>query len=60
MKGWVLCCVIVLSAACGSKGDPLPPLRLAPAKTEGLSAVRIEGRPITLSFVVPASRTRRE
>ena len=51
----MLCSVLVLSAACGSKGDPLPPLRLLPAKAEGLSAVRVEGRPITLSFVVPAA-----
>lgn len=55
LKCWVLCSVLVLGAACGSKGDPLPPLRLTPAKAEGLSAVRIEGRPITLSFVVPAA-----
>ena len=55
LRCWVLCCVLVLGAACGSKGDPLPPLRLVPAKAEGLSAVRIEGRPITLSFVVPAA-----
>ena len=45
----------VLAAACGSKGDPLPPLRLAPAKTPGLTAARIEGRPIALRFVVPAA-----
>lgn len=51
----VPCVVLVLSAACGSKGDPLPPLRLAPAKAEGLSAIRIEGEPIRLSFVVPAA-----
>ena len=53
----VPCVVLVLgaAAACGSKGDPLPPLRLAPAKAEGLSAVRIEGEPITLRFVVPAA-----
>ncbi len=42
-------------AACGSKGDPLPPLRLAPAKTEGLSATRVQGGPITLRFTVPAA-----
>lgn len=45
----------VLGVACGSKGDPLPPLRLAPAKAAGLTAARIEGRPITLQFVVPAA-----
>ena len=46
---------VIVSASCGSKGDPLPPLRLLPAKAEGLAAVRVEGRPITLSFVVPAA-----
>lgn len=51
----VLCLVLVLGAGCGSKGDPLPPLRLAPAKAAGLSAARIEGRPIALQFVVPAA-----
>ena len=50
----VLCSLLVLSA-CGSKGDPLPPLRLVPAKAEGLTALRVEGRPIRLSFVVPAA-----
>ena len=55
LRCWVLCCVLVPGAACGSKGDPLPPLRLTPAKAEGLSAVRVEGRPITLRFVVPAA-----
>ncbi len=55
LKCWVLSSVLVLSAACGSKGDPLPPLRLVPAKAEGLTAVRVEGRPIRLSFVVPAA-----
>ncbi|HEX6322572.1 MAG TPA: hypothetical protein VFZ36_02515 [Vicinamibacterales bacterium] len=52
----VLCLVLVLGAcaACGSKGDPLPPLRPAPAKTEGLSAARVEGEPITLRFTIPA------
>lgn len=52
----VPCLVLVLGAvSCGSKGDPLPPLRLAPAKTPGLTAARIEGRPIALQFVVPAA-----
>lgn len=40
--------------ACGSKGAPLPPLRNAPARTEGLSALRVQGGPVTLRFVVPA------
>ncbi|MDQ3070100.1 MAG: hypothetical protein M3R55_10280 [Acidobacteriota bacterium] len=42
-------------AACGAKGDPLPPFRPAPARAEGLSALRVEGRPIVLRFVVPAA-----
>lgn len=42
-------------AACGSKGDPLPPLRPIPAKAEGLSAMRVQGGPITLRFTVPAA-----
>lgn len=46
---------LALGAACGSKGDPLPPLRPAPAKTEGLSATRAEGEPISLRFTVPAT-----
>ncbi|MEX2273652.1 MAG: hypothetical protein WD690_19455 [Vicinamibacterales bacterium] len=41
--------------ACGSKGPPLAPLRLAPSKTEGLSAIRVQGGPITLQFTVPAT-----
>ena len=54
---WVLSAVLgaVLTAACGSKGAPLPPLRQAPARTEGLSALRVQGGPITLRFVVPAA-----
>lgn len=48
----VLACAVT---ACGSKGPPLAPLRLAPARTEGLSAMRIEGGPIALRFVVPAT-----
>lgn len=50
----VLCPALVLGA-CGSKGDPLPPYRPAPAKTEGLTATRAEGGAITLRFTVPAA-----
>lgn len=46
--------VALAAGACGSKGDPLPPLRLAPGKPEALTAVRIEGRPVTLTFAIPA------
>jgi len=55
VRCFVLCFVLALGASCGSKGDPLPPLRPAPAKTEGLSATRVEGEPITLRFTVPAT-----
>jgi hypothetical protein len=51
----VLCFVLVLGASCGSKVDPLPPLRPAPAKTEGLSATRVQDEPITLRFTVPSA-----
>lgn len=50
---WVL--VLVLSAGCGAKGDPLPPYRPAPAKTEGLTATRVQDGPITLRFTIPAA-----
>ena len=36
------------------RGAPLPPLRSAPGRTEGLSALRVQGGPVTLRFVVPA------
>jgi hypothetical protein len=49
----VLVPVLLLSAACGSKGDPLPPRRLTPAQTKDVTAFRIEGRPIALTFQVP-------
>jgi len=52
---WVLVLVLVLSAACGAKGDPLPPYRPAPAKTEGVTATRVQGGPITLRFTIPAA-----
>lgn len=45
--------VSLAAGACGSKGAPLPPLRQAPARAEGLSALRVQGGPITLRFVVP-------
>lgn len=59
-RGWRLSArcgvlVFVLSAGCGSKGDPLAPYRPAPAKTEGLTATRVAGGAITLRFTVPAA-----
>lgn len=51
---WVLCLVLAV-AGCGSKGAPLPPLRHAPSRAEGLSALRVQGGPVTLRFVVPAA-----
>lgn len=49
----VLLPVLLSSAACGSKGDPLPPRRLTPAQAKDVTAFRIEGRPIVLTFNVP-------
>lgn len=45
----------LLLVSCGSKGDPLPPYRPAPAKAEGLSATRVQDGAITLTFKVPAA-----
>lgn len=44
----------VLAAACGKKGNPLPPLRPVPARIADLTAVRTSGR-VELRFTVPAA-----
>lgn len=52
----VTACLLAASmaAACGKKGNPLPPLRPVPARIADLSAVRTRDR-ITLRFTVPAA-----
>ena len=45
---------VVLLAACGKKGNPLPPLRPVPAAIPDLSARRIDNR-VELSFTVPTA-----
>lgn len=44
----------LLPAACGMRGDPLPPLRIAPAAVSGLSAQRFGDR-VYVQFTVPAA-----
>ena len=41
-------------AACGKKGDPLPPLRPVPAMVSGLAAER-NGSAVTVRFTVPTA-----
>lgn len=48
-----LACAL-LAAACGMRGDPLPPLRIAPAAVSGLSAQRFGDR-VYVQFTVPAA-----
>ena len=54
LSGVVIAAALVCAAACGKKGNPLPPLRPVPGRVSDLSAVRSEGR-ITLYFTVPAA-----
>jgi hypothetical protein len=46
--------VAVLIAACGKKGNPLPPLNIQPARVDDFSASLSGGR-VTLQFTVPAA-----
>jgi hypothetical protein len=46
--------VAVGLAACGKKGDPLPPLQIAPAAISDLTAAVSAGE-VTLAFTVPAA-----
>lgn len=48
--GVVLC---VAAAACGKKGDPLPPLRPVPARITDFEAIRSAGQ-VELRFTVPS------
>lgn len=50
----MLCLLSAAMAACGKKGNPLPPLRPVPARIADLTAVRTQDR-ITLHFTVPAA-----
>jgi hypothetical protein len=43
----------ILTTACGKKGPPLAPLRIAPAAVTGLSARRVHER-VVLRFTLPA------
>lgn len=45
---------LALLAACGKKGPPLAPLRVAPARIENLSVVR-SGDTVRASFTIPAA-----
>ena len=45
---------LLLTVACGKKGDPLPPLVRVPAAPQQLTAVR-QGARVTIGFVVPAA-----
>jgi hypothetical protein len=45
--------VAVSIAACGKKGNPLPPLNIQPARVADFSASLTEGR-VTLRFTIPA------
>lgn len=59
LRCWVLVLVLgavsLTLAGCGSKGDPLPPYRPLPGRTEGLTATRVQDGPITLRFTVPVA-----
>ena len=48
---------LVLAAACGSKGDPLPPFRPVPANPSQLFVTRMPDRPIALRFKLPEHNT---
>jgi hypothetical protein len=50
----VLACCPLLSAGCGKKGPPLPPLRLVPNAVADVSARRT-GQEVTLRFVLPTT-----
>jgi hypothetical protein len=45
---------LVLTAACGKKGDPMPPLVRVPAAPQQVTAARQAGR-VTVRFVVPSA-----
>jgi fibronectin type 3 domain-containing protein len=46
---------LLFVAACGAKGDPLPPFRPVPAAAENLFVTRMPGAPIALRFNLPAA-----
>ena len=48
--------VVVTLAACGKRGNPLPPLRSVPARIADLAAHRVDDR-VELSWTVPAANT---
>lgn len=53
-RGFVICCLLAsAAAACGKKGNPLPPLRPVPARIVDLTASRTAGQ-VELRFTVPA------
>lgn len=58
MRGWPVTIAAstivaaIVSAGCGKKGPPLPPLRPVPARVADLTAVRTDGR-VTLHLTIP-------
>jgi hypothetical protein len=48
------CGLLILAAACGRRGDPLPPLRPEPAVVGDARARRIDDR-VEVRFTVPAA-----
>ncbi len=47
---------VLAAAACGQRGNPLPPLRLVPAPISDLAAHRVDDR-VTLTLTIPAANT---
>lgn len=54
VRALVICLLLAAAAACGKKGNPLPPLRPVPARIADLTAVRTAGQ-VELRFTVPAA-----
>ena len=53
MKPLPFLLAMLMAAACGSKGDPLPPYRPVPEKPANLLVTRMPETPITLRFELP-------
>ena len=51
-----LLAVGLAQAACGQRGNPLPPLRLVPAPVTDLTAHRVDDR-VELAWTVPAANS---
>ena len=48
---------LVFVAACGAKGDPLPPFRPVPKAPANLFVTRMPAAPVALRFTLPAANT---